>query len=174
MPQIRRGVKNSLVLAMAGLMLAACGPKSDPEAELTAAPVRFAVSALEKNAKWQKGRCLCAGIFRGEAVEDFPAGLLQAEFSSHPWLRNWSECSVHYGKKQGLAQCKAGMTDYICSTAVRSDLPAGTTRVLCHVNGKNELLFDEYDVTRQEDGLHVKPINVKALSTVSQPGYGER
>ena len=163
MPQIGYGLRNSLSLAMAGLLLVACGPKADPEAELAAAPVRHAVATLEKSAKWQKGKCLCAGIFRGETVEDFPAGLLKAEFDSHPWLRNWSECSVHYVKKSGIPQCKAGMTDYVCSTAVRPDLPAGTTRVLCHVNGKNELLFDEYDVTQQEDGLSVKPISVKAL-----------
>lgn len=163
MPQIAGKVKNAVVLALLGLMLAACEQNADREAETAAAPVRHVVTALAKSPQWAKGKCLCAGLFRGEAVEDFPAGLLAGEFKAHPFLRNWSECAALYGKKQGLSQCKAGMIDYICSTAERADLPAGTTRVMCHVNGKNELLFDEYDVTRQEDRLTVTPISVKAL-----------
>lgn len=169
MPQIGRWLRTSLLLASAGLMLVACGPSGDQEAETTAATIRHTVATLEKNPKWPKDKCLCVGLFRGEAVEDFPADLLKSEFSRHAWVRNWSECSQLYGKKKGLAQCKAGMSDYICSTAERKDLPAGTTRVLCHVNGKNELLFDEYDVTRQEDGLQVKAVNVKALYKTYEP-----
>jgi hypothetical protein len=164
MPQIRVRVKTSLALLMAGFLLGSCGKPADREAELVAAPIRYAIADLAKNPKWEKGRCLCAAIFRGEAVEDLPKDLLQAEFATHPWVRNWSECAVHYGKKDGIAVCKAGMTDYICSTATRNDLPAGTTRVLCHVNGKNELLFDEYDVTRQEERLTVKVLSMKSLT----------
>jgi hypothetical protein len=159
MPQFERGLRTGLALA-AALILTSCGRNAQHEAELSAAPVRHIVAALSQHPNWTPGKCLCVGQFTGDAVEDFPAGVLKAEFASHPWVRNWSECAPYYGRTRGLAQCKAGMTDYICSVMERSDLPSGTTRVECHINGKNELLFDEYDVA--DDGQRVRPVSLKA------------
>jgi hypothetical protein len=159
MPQIERVLRTGLALATA-LMLTSCGRNANQEAELAAAPVRHIVAALSQHPNWKPGKCLCVGQFTGDAVEDFPTGILKPEFSSHPWVRNWSECAPYYGRSHGLAQCNAGMTDYICSVTERSDLPSGTTRVECHINGKNELLFDEYDVAA--DGFVVRPVSLKA------------
>ncbi len=169
MPQTGRVMRNSLVLAVAGLLLAACGPSADHEAETAAAPVRLAVASLVNKPTWKQSRCLCVGLFRNDTVEDFPPNTLKDEFARHPWLRKWSECAPLYGSRKSLVQCKAGMTDYICSTAERAGLPAGTTRVICHVNGKNELLFDEYDVTQQGSGLVVHSVSVKALPKLDEP-----
>jgi hypothetical protein len=154
---------------VAGLVLAACGPSAEREAQTVAAPVRLAVTSLAKMPTWKTARCLCVGLFRNDTVEDFPAEVLKDEFARHPWLRKWSECAPLYGRSKGLAQCKAGMTDYICSTAERDGLPAGTTRVVCHVNGKNELLSDEYDVTEEGGKMVAHPISVKALPKLDEP-----
>lgn len=169
MPQTGRGMRNCLILAVAGLFLAACGPNADQEAQTAAAPVRLAVASLVKKPTWKKARCLCVGMFRNDTVEDFPKSVLKDEFAQYSWVRNWSECAPLYGRHKGLAQCKEGMTDYICSTAERDGLPAGTTRVICHVNGKNELLSDEYDVSGQGGSLVVHPISVKALPKLDEP-----
>ena len=162
-------MRNCLILGFAGIVLAACGRDGDNEAETNAAPVRLAVVSLVKNPALRRDKCLCVGLFRGETVEDFPPAVLKATFAAHPWVRNWSECAPLYGSSKRPAQCKGGMTDYICSTAQREGLPAGTTRVICHVNGKNQLLFDEYDVMRQGGGLVAHPVSVKALSTPDLP-----
>lgn len=159
MPQIVHVLRTGLALA-AALILTSCGRNAQHEAELSAAPVKHIVAALSQHPNWKPGKCLCVGQFTGDAVEDFPSGVLKAEFARHPWMRNWSECAPYYGRVHGLAQCKEGMADYICSVAERSDLPSGTTRVECHINGKNELLFDEYDVT--DDGQQVRPVSLKA------------
>jgi hypothetical protein len=158
-----------LVLAVAGLFLAACGPRGDHEAETVAAPVRMAVASLVNNPGWKKDKCLCVGLFRGDAVQDFPPEVLKATFASHPWVRNWSECAPLYGHNKGLAQCKGGMKDYICSTAVLEGLPEGTTRVICHVNGKNQLLADEYNVRVDDGRFGVRALSAKALSTPDLP-----
>ena len=168
MPQTGRRVRNCLVLAVASL-LGACGPGGDREAETAAAPVRVAVASLPSNPLWKKDKCLCVGMFRGDAVEDFPPEVLKATFASHSFVRNWSECAPLYGHSKGLTQCKGGMTDYICSTAVREGLPEGTTRVICHVNSKSQFLADEYDVTRPGEGYVAHPIRVGALSTPDLP-----
>lgn len=169
MPQTGHRMRNCLVFGVAGLLLVACGPGGDREAETVAAPVRMAIASLANNPSWKQDKCLCVGMFRGDTVEDFPPEVLKETFARHPFVRNWSECAPLYGRSKGLAQCKGGMRDYICSTAEREGLPAGTTRVICHVNGKNQLLSDEYDVTRQDEGFVARPINVKALSTPDLP-----
>ena len=160
MPHFARAMRTGSALAAVALVLASCGRNTQREAELSAAPVRHIVAALSQHPNWKPGKCLCVGQFNGDAVEDFPADVLKVEFTSHPWVRNWSECAPYYGRARGLAQCKEGMTDYICNVAERTDLPSGTTRVQCHINGKDELLFDEYDVS--DDGLVVHPVSMKA------------
>lgn len=172
MPQFKRALRMGLALAVAALVLTSCGRNEQREAELSAAPVRHIVAALSRHPNWKPGKCLCVGQFNRDAVEDFPADIFKPEFASHPWVRNWSECAPYYGRTRGLAQCKEGMTDYICSVTERSDLPSGTTRVECHINGKNELLFDEYDVTSGDGSLAVRPVSLKAsekLKTIEKP-----
>jgi hypothetical protein len=171
MPQLGSMMRRGLVLAAAALLLASCGRNAEREAELSAAPVHRVVAMLSQHPGWKQGRCLCVGQFTGDSVEDFPAGLLAAEFARHNWVRNWSECAPNYGRLKGIAQCRAGMTDYVCSVADKADLPSGTTRVECHINAKNELLFDEYDVSRGDGGLVVHPVSLKAserLKTVEK------
>lgn len=171
MPQVTPALRTGMVLAAAALLLISCGPNDQRQAELSAAPVRRVVAMLSLHPNWKPGRCLCVGQFNKDAVEDFPAGLLSAEFTAHKWVRNWSECAPNYGRAKGIAQCGAGMTDYICSVAEKPGLPSGTTRVECHINAKNELLFDEYDVSTGDDGFVVRPISQKAserLKTVEK------
>ncbi len=171
MPQFGSAMRRGLALAATALMLASCGPNPQRQAELSAAPVRAVVAMLSQHPNWKPGRCLCVGQFNADAVEDFPAGLLSAEFAAHKWVRNWSECAPNYGRAKGIPQCHAGMTDYICSIANRADLPSGTTRVECHINAKNELLFDEYDVSEGDGGLVVRSVSQKAtdrLKTVER------
>jgi hypothetical protein len=151
------------------MLLAACGRNSQREAEIAAAPVRQLVAQLSNHPKWRdgQGRCLCVGLYREETVEDFPAGLLNAEFSRHHWVRNWSECAPYYARAKGMKDCHGGMTDYICSVADRPGLPSGTSRVLCHVAGQSEALQkeylqDEFDVTSQNGTHTVHAVSLKA------------
>ncbi len=172
MAQFASALRRGLALAGAVLLLASCGRSAQREAELSAAPVRRVVAALSQSPAWQPGRCLCVGQFTGDAVQDFPPGLLTAEFAAHKWVRNWSECAPNYGRVKGLAQCPRGMSDYICSTSEAAGLPSGTTRVQCHVNGKNELLFDEYNVSRRGGQFVAHPVSLNAtrkLKTVETP-----
>lgn len=168
MPQLGRALRTGMMLVLG--VLAACGRSEQREAETAAAPVRHVVDRLSNQAKWLKvpAKCLCVGLFRGDDVVDFPAGVLGDEFARHRWLRNWSECAPMYGQKQGLADCRGGMSDYICSVADRPDQPAGTERVMCHVNGENELLLDEYDVMRNDNGLVVHPVSLKASAKLHE------
>lgn len=175
MPQLGRGLRTGMLVGVA-LLLAACGREAEREAETAAAPVRQIVARLSNHPEWQGGaeKCFCVGMFRGDVVEDFPAGLLAAEFSRHRWLRNWSECEQHYGRATRLKGCGGGMTDYVCSVAERSDLPAGTSRVLCHAAGESkalqaEYLQDEYDVTRNDNTLVVRPVGQKATAKLLAP-----
>ena len=160
-------LERTLLVLAAYALLAGCGPGERREAELAAAPVRRVVTALSVHPQWQAGQCLCVGLFRGETVEDFPAGILDVEYARHRWVRPWSECAPLYGRKKGLAGCEGGMTDYICGVAERHDLPQGTARVRCHVNGKNELLLDEYDVTGG-DSLAVKRVLSNAFDRLHE------
>ena len=160
MPYTARALRMGMVL----LALAGCGRSADEEIALSAAPVHTVVAALSKPGAWKPGKCLCVGHFREDAVEDFPAGVLDAEYAAHPWLHKWSECAPYYGRVQGPMGCAEGMTDFICSVSERSDLPKGTARVLCHVNGESEALKwqylqDEYDVTFANGRYSVRPVS---------------
>lgn len=73
-----------------------------------------------------------------------------------------------YGRKSGLADCRGGMADYICTVVERADLPAGTSRVECRVNGENELLLDEYDVVRNDRGFYVRSVSLKASAKLNE------
>lgn len=165
MPQIGRAMRLSLV-AVAGLALTACGRSSSKEIALAAAPVREVASSLAKNTQWRPGKCLCVGHYREDAVEDFPAGLLEAEFVKYRFLRPWSACEPYYGRAAKAKGCEAGMTDFICSVAERTDLPPATARVICHVNGQSEALQkagylqDEYDVTEEGGALKVRAVSL--------------
>jgi len=173
MPQIGRGLRWSLVPVLA-LALAACGRSADKEVALSAAPVRQVAASLAKNGAWKPGKCLCVGHYRDEAVEDFPPGLLDAVFAKHPFLRKWSECEPYYGRVAKFKGCEGGMTDFICSVAERSDLPSGTARVLCHVNGESEALQkagylqDEYDVTEEGGSLQVHPVSLNGTGKIHE------
>jgi hypothetical protein len=173
MPQIGRGLRWRL-LAILALALAACGRSAHKEIELSAAPVRHVVASLAKNDQWKPGKCLCVGHYRDEAVEDFPPGLLDAEFAKHRFLRKWSQCEPYYGRAAKAKGCEGGMTDFICSVAERSDLPSGTARVLCHVNGESEALQkagylqDEYDVTEENGSLVVKPVSLNGTGKIHE------
>ena len=169
MPQLGRRLRTGTMLLAYAVLLAACGQEARREAETAAVPVRQLVAQLSNHPKWRdgQGRCLCVGLYREEAVEDFPAGLLGAEFARHHWVRNWSECAPYYMRAKGLKDCGGGMTDYVCSVASRTDLPSGTSRVLCHVAGQSkalqtEYLQDEYDVTNRDGAYAVHAVNLKA------------
>jgi len=142
---------------------------------MSAAPVRHVVASLSHNGAWKPGKCLCVGHFREDAVEDFPAGILDAEFAGHPWLHKWSECEPYYGRANNLKGCGGGMVDFVCSVSERTDLPSGTARVLCHVNGQSEALQregylqDEYDVTLADDGQYVvHPVSLKGTGKIHE------
>lgn len=173
MPQIGRGLRWCL-LAVLALALTACGRSADKEIALSAAPVRQVVASLAHNSQWKPGKCLCVGHYRDEVVEDFPPGLLDAEFAKHPFLRKWSACEPYYGRVAKAKGCEGGMTDFICSVSERSDLPGGTARVLCHVNGESEALQkegylqDEYDVREEGGSLVVKPVSLKGTGKIHE------
>jgi hypothetical protein len=161
-------LERTLLLLAALAMLAGCGPGERREAELAAAPVRQVLDNLASHPKWQAGRCLCVGLFRGEEVEDFPAGLLDEEYAKHRWVRRWSSCAPLYGMAKGLPGCAGGMTDYICGIAEASDPFGGKSRVKCHVNGKNELLTDEYDVTETDGRLAAARVVSTAFNRLNE------
>lgn len=166
MPQIGRPMRCALAGILV-LVLAACGRSAHQEIELAAAPVRTVSAGLAKNPLWKPGKCLCVGHYRAEAVEDFPPGLLDAEFAKHRFLRQWTACEPYYARRAKAKGCEAGMVDFICSVAERSDMPKGTARVLCHVSGQSEALQkagylqDEYDVTERDSALVVTPVSLK-------------
>jgi len=174
MPQIGRGLRWCCAGVLLLGSLAACGRSERREAEVSAAPVRVVAAAIATSGKWRPGRCLCVGHFRDEAVEDFPAGLLDAEFARHNFLRPWSACEPYYGMVKKPKGCAAGLTDFICSVSGRTDLPKGTTRVLCHVNGESEAmqkagyLQDEYDVTPEGDGYRIRPVSLKGSGKIHE------
>jgi hypothetical protein len=158
-------------MALIALLLAGCGRSKEEEIAISAAPVRYAVAALAQHRV--PGRCLCVGHFRADAVEDFPAGVLEAEYARYPWLHKWSECEPYYGRVQGPMGCSEGMTDFICSVAERKDLPKGTSRVLCHVNGESEALKwqylqDEYEVTKADGRYRVRPVSLKGSGQLDE------
>jgi hypothetical protein len=160
MPYFGRGMRTCLLLA-AALLVASCGRSKDEEIAASAAPVRQVVALLSLRGGMLADRCLCVGHFREDAMEDFPAGVLDAEYARHPWLRKLSTCEAYYGRAKRLKGCSQGLTEFICSVSDRSDLPRGTTRVICHVNGESEAmrkegyLQDEYYVTQSADGSYV-------------------
>jgi hypothetical protein len=160
-------------MAFLTVFLAGCGRSEEEEAAIAAAPVRTVVASLAQHRVLKPGRCLCVGHFRADAVEDFPAGLLAEEFAKHPWLHKWSECEPYYGSIRGPMGCNEGMTDFICSVAERQDLPKGTSRVLCHVNGESEALQkeylqDEYDVTYADGRYRVRPVSLKGSGQLDE------
>lgn len=173
MPQLGRRLRMGTLVA-AALVLAGCGQSDRREAETAAAPVRQVVERLSNRPEWVTGKCLCVGMFREDAVEDFPAGLLQPEFARHAWLHNWSECEPHYSRPDRLNGCGGGMVDFVCSISERRDLPQGTTRVLCHVNGQSEALQkegylqDEYDVTLKDGRYVARPVSLKGTSKIHE------
>ena len=157
-------LERTLLVLAASALLAGCGPNERREAELSAAPVLKLVDSLAVHPKWQEGRCLCVGHFLGEAVEDFPEDMFAGLYARHRWLRRWTECAPLYGKKKGLPMCRVSMIDYICGVTEHPDLPKGTSRVKCFVNGKNELLIDEYNVTEKGGRLEA----ARVVSTAFQ------
>ena len=171
MPQIGRALRLSLVTVV---VLAGCGPRIPHESKVAAAPVHDLAAKLAKNPAWTPGKCLCVGEFRDDAVKDFPAALMQADYAAHPFLRPWSVCEPFYSRKARAKGCEAGMTDFICSVAARDDLPKGTSRVLCHVNGQSEALQkagylqDEYDVSEKDGALVVKPVSLKGTGKIHE------
>jgi hypothetical protein len=173
MPQIGRRLRCAFACLLV-VVLAACGRSAHREIELAAAPVRTVAANLAKNPLWKPGKCLCVGHYREDAVEDFPAGLLDAEFAKHPFLRRWTTCEPYYSRRAKAKGCEAGMVDFICSVSERTDLPKRTARVLCHVSGQSEALQkagylqDEYDVTDQGSTLTVKPVSLKGSEKIHE------
>lgn len=173
MPQIGGVVRWSLVLVLAG-GLASCGRDAQLEVERSAAPVRYVAAALAKDKRWAPGKCLCAGHFRDETIENFPAGLLDVEFQRYPFLRNWADCAPFYGRVKNMKGCEAGMVDYVCSVAKRPGLPEGTVRVLCHVSGESEALQkagylrDEFDVTGADGMLRAEPVSLQGSGMIHE------
>lgn len=171
MPQFARGMRTGLLIAVAVLVIS-CGRSKDEETALSAAPIRHVVASAAS--KWQPGKCLCVGHFREDAVEDFPPGLLDAEYARHPWLRKWSDCEASYGQAKRLKGCSGGLTDFICSVSERNDLPRGVARVICHVSGESEAmqregyLQDEYDVTADDGRYTVHPVSQKASDKIHE------
>lgn len=171
MPQFGR-VGGMALLVAAALLVTSCGRSKDEETALSAAPVRYVVTSAA--GKWQTGKCLCVGHFREDAVEDFPSGLLDAEYARHPWLRKWSQCEASYGQAKRLKGCSGGLTDFICSVSERTDLPHGTARVICHVNGESEAmqkegyLQDEYDVSTDDGRYGVHPVSQRASDKIHE------
>jgi len=164
LPKPERTLRMAVALLAGLVILAGCGQRERREAEVAAAPVRHVVEQIAAQ-RWplKPGRCLCVGFYRDEGVGDFPSGVLDDQFARHRWLRNWSECAPLYERKNGLAGCQAGMTDYVCGVVPRPGQPPGKARVLCHVNGRNELFADEFDVARDDaGGLAVTAVTLKA------------
>ncbi len=175
MPQIRSGSLLRLrLLPVLVLLLASGCDRADQDVARAAAPVRIVAASLAKNPQWKPGKCLCVGHYREDAVEDFPAALLAGEFARHRFLRNWSACEAFYGRVAKAKGCEAGMTDFICSVSERTDLPSGTARVLCHVNGQSEALQkagylqDEYDVTDKDGTLVVSPVSLSGSGKIHE------
>jgi len=171
MPQVSRPLRTGMVLLAAVSVLSACGRNVPRETEQAMAPVRVVVEQLSKHPKWSNvdGRCLCVGHFGDEeGVEDFPPSLIDDVRSRHTWVHNWSECASYYGRKIKLKGCGGGKTDYICLVVDRSNLPPGTTRVLCHAAGENkalqyEFLHDDYDVSEKDGVFTARPVSQNAL-----------
>jgi len=162
-------LERTLLVLAACAVLAGCGGNGRREAELAATPVRQVIASLSVHPHWQAGRCLCVGHFHGKTVEDFPDGVLDDVYAKRPWIRRWTECAPLYGQKKGLPQCRVSMTDYICGVAAKQpDLPKGTTRVRCFVNGANELLIDEYNVTEEGGRFAAKRIVSKAFDKLHE------
>ena len=168
-----RAMRTALLVA-AALLVTSCGRSKDEEIAASAAPVRYVVAGLSRPGAWKADKCLCVGHFREDAVEDFPPGLLDAEYARHPWLHKWSECEAVYGRTKRLTGCSGGLTDFICSVSDRTDLPRGTARVICHVNGESEAmqkegyLQDEYDVTADDGRYTVHPVSQKASDKIHE------
>jgi hypothetical protein len=114
------------------------------------------------------------GHFREEAVEDFPAGVLDGEFARYGWLRKWSDCAPYYGRAKDLKGCERGMTDFICSVSDKKAASEKAMRVLCHVNGESEglreagYLQDEYDVTNADGSYSVQPLTLKGSHKIHE------
>jgi hypothetical protein len=172
MPQVGRRWRWKLVLL--ALALAGCGRSAHQEIALTAAPVPAVAARLAANPHWKPGKCLCVGHYREDAVQDFPAGTLDAEFARHRFLRKWSDCEPFYARRAKAKGCEAGMTDYICSVSARTDLPKGTARVFCHVSGQSEALQkagylqDEFDVTEEDGTLKVHPVSLTGSGKIHE------
>lgn len=170
MPQFSPLMRWSLALL---LLAAGCGRSPQEEIALSAAPVRHVAAKLSQSGKWIPGRCLCVGHFREDAVEDFPAGVLDADYAAHPFLRKWSDCAPYYGRAKSLKGCEEGMTDFICSVSEQAGA-SGAARVLCHINGESEAmqkegyLQDDYDVTKKDGGYEVHPVNVKGSAKIHE------
>lgn len=173
MAQLSRAWRTGMALG-AVLFVCACGRSEDEEIGASAAPVRHVASVLAQRRAWTPGKCLCVGHFREDAVEDFPAGVLDAEFARYPWLKKWSACAPYYGRAKDLKGCEGGMTDFICSISEKAESSSGALRVLCHVNGESEslrregYLQDEYDVTRGDDGYRVTPVSLKGTHRIHE------
>lgn len=173
MPQIGPLMRFSLALVLAAVLFG-CGRSEREETEIAAAPVRALVATLAKDGRWPADRCLCVGQYRADEVQDFPAGVLDGEFARHRWLRRWSDCEAHYGALRRPPGCQGGMTDFVCSLTERSDLPHGTARVVCHVNGQSEALqaagylADEYDVREENGRLTVHPVSLGGSSRIHE------
>jgi hypothetical protein len=160
--------------SLAVLLLAGGCGRAHKEIAIAAAPVHDVAVRLSKNPQWGPGKCLCVGHYRADAVEDFPAGLIDADLARYPFLRRWTACEPYYSRAAKAKGCEAGMVDFICSVAERKDLPKGTARVFCHVNGQSEALQkagylqDEYDVSEKDGTLTVTPVSLSGSGMIHE------
>jgi len=141
-------------------LLAACGQQDRVDAEMSAVPVRQMIDemASHPNFKMAPGKCMCAGFEQDGDVKNFPDGVLDEEYSRHPWLSRWSDCSEFNGLPLS-PKCSRGATKYVCGVVDQPSVAKGVTRVECRAY--NEPLngyADGWDVSRTDSGkLIAKP-----------------
>jgi hypothetical protein len=132
------------VLVASCLVLAGCGPKDTTDAQASAAPVR----QMEAFIKAPPKNGICVG-FRSEAgkpVEDFPAGVLDAEYGKNKWMKRASTCPDPVAHKPDPTQY--GYMTCGVTTRDASNLPQ---KVTCVLQGTRDSTV-EYDVGKDASG----------------------
>jgi hypothetical protein len=142
-------------LLASAMLLVGCDGQERRDAEIAAAPIRLIVDGMASNPtrKVESGQCICAGFRYGHDVKNFPAGILDDEYSGHPWFHRWSSCPAPEGTIALSPFCPRGAAYYVCSVTDRSHGPNGAAVVQCRVYiGTLNGYVEGWDVTRKSSG----------------------